>query len=435
MFGHGRFALIDAVRSTDALGLLRELEAIQFESPAAIRQRQEESQAEYFKVLTKVSPFYREYHSFAQLPIIDKDFVKRHRQQLINPDYRGKLMRKKTGGSTGIPFVYSTGTYSHSYLWAGILLSWRAIGYQLGEPVVFLAGSSLFGSGFKQAVYHKLMNTRVFSAFDLSPERMRIYAETIASDRVRLLYGYASAIYRLAQYLLSSPRRLHFVLRGVVCTAEVLTPTMRNTIESAFGAICVNQYGCHEAGVSAYECEHRRGFHLITTRCYPEVLDDGALISTDLSNHAFFMPRYDTGDLVVMENNQCSCGRGFPLIREVIGRSNDMVSDPAGNTVHSAFFGILIREDSRISAFQVIFDERKLIFNLHCRERGVDWSNYLRQVRAVLKFDDIRIVENLSFKTPTSGKHRYVVRVDDVDATLAEARREQILPLLHKGGE
>lgn len=420
MLGSGGFFLIDVMRRTSALGLLRQLESIQFESPAAIQQRQKQSLVDYFNALRGCVPLYANYHSFEQLPVIDKAFANSHRECLMNPAYTGKRMRKKTGGSTGEPFVYFTGTPSQSYLWAGILLSWRATGYRLGEPVAFFAGSSLFGTGYKEEVYHKLMNISLFSAFDLSRERMRGYAEAIASGGFRLLYGYASAIYQLAQHILVSRRRLRFDLCGVVCTAEVLTPAMREIIETAFGAPCLNQYGCNDGGVSAYECERKQGLHLITTRSYPEVLESGKLISTDLSNQTFFLPRYDTGDLVVMEDNPCPCGRGFPLIREVIGRSNDLVSDQAGNMVHSEFFTHMFREDGRILAFQVLYDPCKLVVNLHCRDAGNTWSTYQKRTQAALIFDHISFVENLSFVRTANGKHRFVMRVDDVDAVLVQ---------------
>ncbi|SCX48933.1 phenylacetate-CoA ligase [Nitrosospira sp. Nsp1] len=418
MLGHRGFFLIDMMRRTSALDLLCQLESVQFESPVTIQQRQKQSLTNYFDTLRDCIPLYANYHSFEQLPVIDKAFANRHRECLMNPGYSGKRIRKKTGGSTGEPFVYFTGTSSQSYLWAGILLSWRVTGYRLGEPVAFFAGSSLFGTGYKEKVYHKLMNITLFSAFDLSQERMRSYAEAIASGGFRLLYGYASAIYQLARHILGS-RRLRFALRGIVCTAEVLTPVMRETIETAFSAPCLNQYGCNDGGVSAYECELKQGLHLITTRSYPEVLESGKLISTDLSNQTFFLPRYDTGDLVVMDDNPCPCGRGFPLIREVIGRSNDLVFDQAGSTVHSEFFTHMFREDGRILAFQVLYDRCNLVVNLHCREAENAWLIYRKRIQAALVFDNISFVENLSFVPMANGKHRFVMRVDDVDAALA----------------
>ncbi len=418
--GHLRFGLIDLARGTRALALLRELEVLQFARPALLRARQQALLERYAQVLRAASPLYAGHAHFSDFPVIDKAYAKTHRAQLLNPGYRGKVVRKKTGGSTGEPFVYCTGVEAQSYLWAAILLSWQVAGYRLGEPVAFLAGSALFGAGFRQKLYYKLMNVRLLSAFDLSAARLDAYAAEIARARCRLLYGYASAIHRLATHLLQAKHQPVFALRGVVCTAEMLTPAMRSVIEEAFGVPCFSQYGCNDAGVSAYECERRDGFHLIDQRAYCEVLDGGRLVATDLANHAFFLPRYDTGDLVEMAPHACACGRGFPLIKSVLGRANDMVSDARGNTVHSEFFSHLFREDPRIAAFQVIYDDSELAVIVHCAEPAFAHPPYLERIGQALSFARVGFAVNRPFVAIQNGKHRFVLKVDKVGAVLGE---------------
>lgn len=408
------FGLIDLIRGTSTLPLLRDLEKIQFESPEEIEQRQKALLNNYVARVKNDCALYSPYPTFARFPVIDKVFANTHRTQLLNPHYKGKLVRKKTGGSTGVPFVYWTGVQSQSFLWASILLSWRVAGYQLGDPVAFLAGTALFDSGFKQGIYYRLMNVRLFSAFAMSPEKLDSYCAAIAKQGCTVLYGYAYAIHQLAVHLLTLPVRPAFKLRGVVCTSEPLTESMRKTIDQAFGVPCYSQYGCHDAGVSAYECERRAGFHLVTLRSYQEVLEGGTLVSTDMANEAFFLPRYDTGDMVTMQNLPCGCGRGFPLINTVVGRVNDVVLDMAGNCVHSMFFSYLFRENRQISEFQVIFDDSQLLVILHCADGSVEHSGYEKHIRKALAFDSVRFVFNIPFVETKNGKRRFVLRVDDV---------------------
>jgi phenylacetate-CoA ligase len=410
--GSLRFGLIDLVRGTRAVAALRELEALEFAPPAQLAARRQAALAGYVARLRDACPLYRGYGAFAQFPVADKTWAIANRERLRNPDYRGRLVHKKTGGSTGQPFVYVTGVRAQSCLWAGILLSWRVAGYRLGEPVAFLAGSALFGSGWRQRLYYRLMNVRLLSAFDLSPARLDGYAHALAG--CRLLYGYASAIERLARHVLGMRRRPRFALRGVVCTAEALSGAMRATIEQAFGVPCFNQYGCNDGGVSAYECERRDGLHLISTRVWHEVLADGRLLATDLANDAAFLPRYDTGDLVALAGAPCPCGRSFPLIASVIGRANDLVQDGAGHSVHSEFFSHLFRADPDISAFQVVYDARQLAVIVHGAGGAVRRERYLARIRAALSFDLIRFEVDRPFICIKNGKHRFVLRVDDV---------------------
>lgn len=419
--GRLRLRLVDLLRGTRCLALLDELEKRQFDPPALLRARQLAKRDAYAALVRSASPLYAAYARFEQFPVIDKRYASVHRELLRNPGYRGRLLRKKTGGSTGEPFVYCTGARAQSYLWAAILLSWRVAGYRQGERVALLAGSALFGSGWRHKIYYALMNIRLFSAFDMSAARMDAYCAAIARSRCRLLYGYASAIHLLAQHLLQgggTPVRP--CLRAVVCTAEVLTAQMRSAIERAFGVPCFSQYGCNDAGVSAYECELRAGFHLVTERAFHEVLDGGRLVATDMANDAFFLPRYDTGDMVEMAAAPCPCGRGFPLIGRVIGRANDMVADRWGNAVHSEFFTHLFREDSRIRAFQVVFDERRLAVILACADTAFSHPPYLERIGAALRFDTVGFAVNRPFIAAQNGKHRFVLRVDDVAEALAQ---------------
>ena len=117
----------------------------------------------------------------------------------MNPNYRGRVIRKKTGGSTGEPLVYFTGTNSHSYLWAGIFLSWEVAGYRFGDKVAIIAGSSLFATGSKQSIYYWLMNVTVMSSFNLSSETMDELSQRLEQDGFRLLYGFSAAIHRIAR--------------------------------------------------------------------------------------------------------------------------------------------------------------------------------------------------------------------------------------------
>lgn len=431
-----RFRLIDLFRGTRSISLLNELRRSQYDSPQIWTAHERRQLAAYFDALRAAVPLFREVQRFEDLPVLDKRFINTHREQLIDANYRGKRVRKKTGGSTGEPLVYFTGTDAQSYLWVGLFLSWETAGYRLGEKVAFLAGSSLFGTGYKQRLYYRLLNVTVMNAFDLSDQRLLDYASQFDSGRFRLLYGYASAIHRLARLFLDAGKTIPNRLRGIVCTAETLTPAMRTDIEQAFGVPCFSQYGCHDAGVSAFECEERNGFHLISARCHAEVLDDGRLIATDVTNRAMFMPRYDTGDLVQMSGRACPCGRGLPLIDKVIGRQNDIVIDPSGAAVHSEFFTHMFREDARIQAFQIVFDERNLCVNLHAGPfsealRSTLDQQYRSRIEASLKFAQLRFELNAPFVTLPNSKHRFVIRRSAATAPHEQSNSRNEIPPGH----
>jgi phenylacetate-CoA ligase len=116
-----------------------------------------------------------------------------------------------------------------------------------------------------------------------------------------------------------------------------------------------------------------------------------------------------------MSGRVCSCGRSLPLIDEVRGRQNDMVVDPGGQAVHSEFFTHLLREEARVQSFQVVFDDTRLVVNLHTEalnpaDQEALSTPYRARIASSLAFDRIDFVFNQPFLTLANGKHRFVMR-------------------------
>jgi len=412
-----RYRLIDLLRGTDSVGMLAKLREYQFMSPEQLAEFRRNELADYFAELKKL-PLYQNVKQFSDLPVIDKRFIKENHDALMNPFYSGRKIRKKTGGSTGEPLVFFSGSDAQSYLWAGIFLSWQIAGYEFGDKVAFFAGSSLFATGSKPYIYYKLLNVTIMTPFDMSDTTMEEYGQRLQQGGYRIVYGFSLAMHRMARYYLDAGLTLKTSLRAIICTAEKLTPAMRKDIEACFGVPCYSQYGCNDAGISAFECEERNGFHLITTRSYHEVLPGGELVSTDMANRAMFLPRYNSGDMVRMSDRVCRCGRGFPLIEEVVGRQNDIVIDTQGHAVHSEYFNHMFRENERVLSLQVVFNDTMLEINLltvamDAAEMAALEATIRRKVKPILSFPQVHVRFNQPFRVIPNGKHRFVVRIDD----------------------
>lgn len=108
-------------------------------------------------------------------------------------------------------------------------------------------------------------------------------------------------------------------------------PTVRTTLEEAWGNACVRDvYAMEEMGVLAVECEAAVGLHGFEDRFFYEVVDpktdevldpgkSGELVVTTLHAEAMPLLRYRTGDLVVIDDGECACGRTH-LRMHVTGR-------------------------------------------------------------------------------------------------------------------
>ena len=185
---------------------------------------------------------------------------------------------------------------------------------------------------------------------------------------------------------------------------------MRNNISEAFGVKVVNQYGCHEGGASAFECSEGT-MHLISSKIAYEVHPDGFLISTDLPNEGFLMLKYDTGDMLEFSDTPCSCGRTFPAINRVIGRTSDLVTDKDNNKLHDSFFYFLFKKEPTVKQYQVVYKEDAITITLKTQnaKKIEEYDKYLDEVREQVKFKEYRMLLDEPFILLKNGKHKQII--------------------------
>lgn len=410
MQGKLRFLIIDFLRGTCILKALKQLHAEQYmplEQLETLRRQRLQKLLAHAKNHTA---FYKQFDSYDDLPILTKEKVMKHFKDFFATRDKSRLVRKTTGGSTGVPFAYYTTRRSVSYMWAGIILSWETSGYTIGDKVVFLAGSSLFKNDWKHKIFYRLLNIDILYASPLSDEIMYEYAEKIKKNKASVVYGYSYAINTMAEYLNRTKKHTFPHLKGVVCTAELLTDSARIKIEKAFGVKVYDQYGCNEGGISAFECEHKK-MHLVSTRAAYETDKNGVLYSTDLMNDGFIMMKYNTTDIVEFSDKPCPCNRTYPVIEKMIGRLNDVVVDMDKKVLHASFFGITLSKDTAIHQYQVTFNNHSININVHSVVHNEEYfrEKYIPLIRKYARFDTYTVTLNKLFEKTPNGKHREVV--------------------------
>jgi len=124
--------------------------------------------------------------------------------------------------------------------------------------------------------------------------------------------------------------------------------------------------------------------------------------------------RYVNGDRAVAGFEKCSCGRGLPLLKKVVGRQLDTLHTPDGRRIPGEFFTHLIKEFPAIRRFQVVQEKMEAITLKLVVEGGLtlaDREHLLAEVRkcAGTKVDiQMQLVDDIPL-TP-AGKLQVVVR-------------------------
>ena len=140
-------------------------------------------------------------------------------------------------------------------------------------------------------------------------------------------------------------------------------------------------YGCREFMLVAAQCDERSHLHLTSEQLVTEIVDDdgrpvpagraGGLVVTDLYNVGAPLIRYDMGDLAVASAGRCPCGRGLPLLAEIIGRSLETIVTPDRRLVPGEVFPMVFTDVTAIARYQGIQDAPdRLLIRVQLR---ADW--------------------------------------------------------------
>jgi phenylacetate-CoA ligase len=114
---------------------------------------------------------------------------------------------------------------------------------------------------------------------------------------------------------------------------EILEDQTRKLISDFLHADVFDSYGAVEAGNIAWECPTHSGYHINVESVVLEILRDGEPVSSNEPGEVYVtclwrktMPviRYFLGDLVTPLDDECPCGRGLPLLKNITGRMLDM---------------------------------------------------------------------------------------------------------------
>lgn len=114
---------------------------------------------------------------------------------------------------------------------------------------------------------------------------------------------------------------------------------MRNRIQSILGIELYDIYGlteCYGPGIGINCTESDAGIHIFDDYIYIEILDPqtgkpvpegeiGEICLTTLVKEGAPLFRFRTHDLAAFVTEKCPCGRSYPRITQIMGRSDDMV--------------------------------------------------------------------------------------------------------------
>jgi phenylacetate-CoA ligase len=412
---------------------LAELERTQWLAPAALEEYRFARLKRLLEYAYAHVPYYRRvfdehgipprrvqsFDDFTAVPMLTREDVRAHFDELTpRPRFTGSR-RFSTGGSTGSPVTLLIDMERMAFSDASRLRAHGWFGLQVGVPEVALWGSTrdLSRQGVLRSLRDRLLNYRTLSAFDMRADRLAQYARTLGRFRPAKIYGYATALTLLAQYLASHDlRHVAGSVQAVFSTAEPLFDYQRAVIGDGLGCRVAEEYGARDAGLVANECPEG-GLHVNAEGIHAERIgpadSPGELVITNFDTPAMPIIRYRTQDVALGADGPCACGRTLPLLGKVQGRRTDFLVTPGGKVLHALAVIYVLREAPAVEEFQVVQDALDhVVVNIvpgqvFDPDHAVDIRRKLLGVLGPDVDVDVALVSRI--ERPESGKYRYVV--------------------------
>ena len=276
-------------------------------------------------------------------------------------------MTKATGGSSGEPLQFDLDSGSNDRRTA---MMWRGYNWAGGTPgtrQLYVWGTAVgkipAWKRMKKELHQRIDNHLVLSCFEFTPDKMRQHFDRMNRYRADVIVAYTNPLYEFARYI-QREGLTPVSPKSIIVGAEKLHSFQRDLIEKAFGAPVFETYGSREFMLIGAECDKHSGLHLSMENLLVEVLNDdgsptpagqeGNIVITDLFNYGMPFIRYVNGDRAVAGFDLCSCGRGLPLLKQVVGRQLDTLETPDGRKIPGEFFPHLIKDFPAIRRFQVV---------------------------------------------------------------------------------
>ncbi len=438
MCSHVLFPLHECVKGHDSVVRRKSLEQSQWWSSGQLEAYRIQKLQQFLEDIGLRVPYYRELFAetgfdpktlqsvdgLQKLPFLTKAGI-RESLEKFRAEGHGPLMRYNTGGSSGEPLIFYIGKSRKSH---DVAAKWRATrwwGVDIGDRELVVWGSpvELGAQDRVRRLRDGLLRSRLLPAFEMSPANLDRYVEVIRRTGPTMLFGYPSSLSLIAQH--ARNKGLTMNMSGVkvaFVTSEKLYDEQRVLINEVFSCPVANGYGAREAGFIAHECPEG-GLHISAEDIIVETVradgtatssgECGEIVVTHMATADFPFVRYRTGDMGVLSNKPCACGRSLPVLQEVQGRTTDFVVAVDGTIMHGLALIYTVRDLPGVQRFKI--EQISLKQTVVKVVAGSSFGE-AEEARIVRDFKlrlgesvDIQVKQVSEIPNEASGKYRYVV--------------------------
>ncbi len=298
-----------------------------------------------------------------QFPILYKKDIKADFNGFIDPTAsKENLIKYMSSGSSGVQSEGFVNREEDSASIAIQTLWWEWAGYKMGQPLI-QTGVSL-SRGLKKKLKDALLRVKYVLAFNHYEKDIIQLLQQLNHSKKYYFAGYASSLFVFSQ-LAKKNGIDNIKLKSVISFGDKMFPHYRKSIQEVFGAKVYDTYGCCEGIMFSGQCEFGN-YHIMSPHVHIEIVDKdgnpvpddtlGYIVATRLDGYTMPLIRYYMGDMAIKKasKTQCECGRGFPMMEQIIGRDTDIVRTQKGKYLVVHIFTLIFEQYNTIKQFRVI---------------------------------------------------------------------------------
>lgn len=383
----------------------------------------------YYRELFKSKGFSKEAFSkfeledLAKLPVIEKDTLRQKgTTELLSEKLEAGGIFLPSSGSTGTPTNTFTSKIMHQRVTAANearARNWAGLTHL--NPRGMVGGRRVIKDGQSKPPYYRynfIEKQVYFSPYHLSRNTAANYLEGIKRYDVDYMVGYATSNFVMARFFdelnLEAPQ-----LTAVLSSSEKLTQEMRDTYQKVYGCKTYDGYSSVEASVIISECEHGN-MHVSPDVGIVEFLNEAGepakvgemaeIVCTGLLNFNQPLIRYRIKDLAILSDEKCACGREMQVVKEIVGRIEDLVIGRDGREF-AYFYNVFVNLPNIIEGQVVQNDYEDFELNV-ASQNGLseaEKETMIKRMESQLGEINVKINEVASIPRTKNGKFKTVV--------------------------
>lgn len=283
------------------------------------------------------------------IPLLEQSLLRTQTENFINKNrLKYGYDEGHTSGTSGIPLVFPYDLDSlrrnlafreRQYRWAGLTGKERSARF---------SGRILLGRhcGTPYWRYNKPEKQWLFSGYHINQQTWPVYFKALQELDIAFIDGYPSSIFNLAKWIQQAGKSGTWRPWAIFLTGEAVMDYQKIVIEETFQCKVYNFYSSSEGAPFITECP-AGSLHinpesgiiefLREDGSYADIGEEGEMVVTSFFQKTLPLIRYRIGDSgALAEDQNCRCGRHFPVVKYISGREDDVLYSTERGQVGSA---------------------------------------------------------------------------------------------------